>query len=102
MNEIQAQIRKQDETIALLRDLLDQLKKGHGNNSHANFNFNAGGFGVWTAVWACLATLAACVPLGIVLTIVVVDHGRSIARMQDHLSAIYKQAPHLDPDNKSK
>lgn len=103
MNDIQTQIKKQDETIALLRGLLEQMKHGRTqtSNSHANFNFNAGGLGVWTAVWACLATLAACIPLGIVLTITVVDQGRRIDRMQDHLNAVYMMAPQLRPKDDS-
>lgn len=95
MNEIQAQIRKQDETIALLRDLLDQLKKGQGNNSHASFNFNAGGLGLWGAVTACLMTLAACVPTMIILAIFTIDQGRRIDRAEDYLQSIFQQVPAL-------
>lgn len=78
--------------LELMRQLFGARQTGT-----ATVNVNLGGSGVWIAVTACVSTLAACIPLGIVLTIAVVDQGRRIDRMQDHLTAIYMMAPHLQP-----
>ncbi len=98
MNDIQSQIKKQDETISLLRRLIEQMKEDrvHGSGN-SNINVNAGGVGVWTAVTACLMTLAACVPTMIMLAVIVVDQGRKLDRLQDHVNVIYRATPALKP-----
>lgn len=97
MNDIQAQIKRQDETIGLLRGLLEQMKaeRIQANTSQSNFNLNAGGMGVWTAVTACLMTLAACVPTMVILAVIVVDQGRKLDRAEDYLQSIFQQVPKL-------
>lgn len=97
MNEIQAQMKKQDETITLLRGLLEHMRneRVQANTSQSNFNLNAGGLGVWAAVTACAMTLAACIPVVVILSMLVVDQGRKIERLDDYLSTIFQQVPAL-------
>lgn len=97
MNEIQAQMKKQDETITLLRGLLEHMRneRVQANTSQSNFNLNAGGLGVWAAVTACAMTLAACIPVVVILSMLVVDQGRKLDRTEDYLQSIFQQVPKL-------
>lgn len=74
-----------------------RLLFGGRGNGVANININAGGMGVWTAVTACLMTLAACVPTMVILAVIAVDQGRKIDRLQDHVNVIYRATPALKP-----
>jgi hypothetical protein len=97
VNDIHAQMKKQDETISLLRGLLEHMRaeRVQANTSQSNFNLNAGGVGVWAAVTACAMTLAACIPVVVILAMLTIDQGRKIERLDDYLSTIFQQAPEL-------
>jgi hypothetical protein len=66
-----------------------------GGSSTSNLSVNAGGMGVWSAVTACLITLFACVPTMGILTVLVIDQGRKIERLEDYIQAVYRIAPEL-------
>lgn len=86
--------------LELMRQLFGARQTGT-----ATVNVNLGGSGVWIAVTACIATLAACVPMMIVLAAITIDQGRKIERLDDYLNSIFQQIPelraHLD-ERKSK
>lgn len=71
-------------------------------NGTASVTVNAGGMGLWAAVTACLMTLAACVPSMVILSVMVVDQGRKIDRLQDHVNVIYRATPALKPKEEPK
>lgn len=59
----------------------------------SHVTINAGGIGVAVALIACALMLG----FNLSLQAILASHDRKIDRMQDHLSAIYMQAPHLRP-----
>ena len=72
-----------------------RLLFGGRGNGIANININAGGVGVWVAVTACAMTLAACIPVMVLLAMLVVDQGRKLDRTEDYLQSIFQQVPKL-------
>lgn len=80
---------------ASLRDLRDSLARA-GNSNRSTISINAGGIGVWVATTAC-AVMLAC---NVFLAALVIEHSRRLDRLEDYLSAIYMQAPHLKPQEK--
>ncbi len=68
---------------------------GTGNAvGSSNVTINAGGIGIAAALIAC----ALVVGLNIAMLLTYADQARKIDRMQDHLNAIYMQAPYLKKD----
>lgn len=70
----------------------DQLLKTENSNT-AKVVVNAGGIGVSII----LIAFALMLGLNISLFSQITAHGRKIERLEDYLSAIYSQAPHLRP-----
>ncbi len=77
----------------IIRDLDTILPR---NASKSEININAGGI----AVWIALAMFAFMAGLNWSLNAQLMDQNRKIDRMQEHLSAIYMMAPHLNPEVK--
>lgn len=76
--------------------LMRALPAVAAGNSNANININAGGLGLWVAITACMAMLAA----NVILVAILIDHGRKIDDLNDYLTAVYMMAPHLKPPEK--
>lgn len=85
--------------------LLDgDLRNNSGNQSVNRITFEAGGAGVWIATTACLVMLAAMLVGGFWLSREFARVDKELnerkeegQRMQSYLSAIYIQAPQLQP-----
>ena len=75
------------ETIALSTPV-------HTKGGDSTVTINAGGAGVWIAVTCCIVSFV--INLG--LAVAFLSHDRKIERLQDYISAIYMQAPHLKPE----
>lgn len=68
------------------------------NGGSSNVNINAGGIGVAAALVAC----ALMIGLNAMLLLNFNDMNRRVDRMQDHLNAIYMQAPYLKQAEEAK
>lgn len=78
---------------------VDRLSQEMGTNGDSHVNqstvtIQAGGIGVWAAVTCCAVMLA----VNLCLLSMLADHSRQIDRLNEYLSAIYMQAPHLKPE----
>lgn len=67
------------------------------NSSRASVTFDAGGIGLWLAVTCCVAMGV----MNLFLLAMLLAHDRKIDNLSDYLNAIYMQAPHLKPQEKS-
>ncbi len=98
----------EDENRRLLEDTLaaaqavESIQRSRqasvGNGGSANININAGGIGVAAALVAC----ALMIGLNAMLILGFNDMNRRVDRMQDHLNAIYMQAPYLKQAEEAK
>jgi hypothetical protein len=90
-----------DDEFAHIRKLLDETRSllpppvnAVGNSQIV---VHAGGIGVWISATAA----AVCFAAVIVLTMLYIDQSRRIDDLGDYLAAIYMQAPHLKPPEKT-
>lgn len=93
MSELQGEL---DRLERLLVETIALANPGEKSGT-ATININAGGAGMWVVVTCCLVSFVMNVGLAVAL----LAHGRQIERLEDYLQAIYAQAPHLKPEDKS-
>ena len=67
---------------------------GDSQTNQTTVTVQAGGFALWVAATCCAVMLA----VNLCLLFMLADHGRQIDRLNEYLSAIYMQAPHLKPE----
>lgn len=94
MDKMREQIGAFERNAEEIKRALSQMQGNRGMQNITVLTANAGG-----AVVALMALIAAFLcGLVVALGISVIDHGRKIDRLQDHLTAVYMMAPHLKPE----
>lgn len=83
-----------ESSLEKVRRDLDALLPTRNNNT-TKIMLSGGGYGVWVA----LALFAFMVGLNWSLNTQLSDQERKIERLEDYLSAIYRQAPQLKPQD---
>ena len=87
-----------DDELVKIRGLLDEVRQmtSPQANGVAQITVSAGGVGVWVAVFCA----SICAVMVFVLGLLYLDQSRKIDNLNDYLTAIYMQAPYLQPESK--
>lgn len=84
-----------ESSLEKVRRDLDALLPARGNSNTTKITIAAGGIGVWVV----MVMFAFMVGLNWSMNTQLSDQERKIERLEDYLSAIYRQAPQLKPED---